>query len=324
MRPFVSRLRAVALCLLAATAVAAHAEWPERPIRLVHPYAGGGPGDMLTRELAAGFQQEFNVGVIADNKPGGGTVIGSEFVAKSQPDGYTILMMGPATHVIMPAIHPKLPYNAEKDFELIGLWAVVGNMISVHPSVPVSNLKELVEYSKKNPGKLNYSSAGVGTGPHLGGETFKHMTKADITHVPYKGAAPAVLGLLGNEVQVTFVNIPPQVPHIKAGKLKPIAVLSSMRSSLLPDVPTAAEAGVPNLVSESWYGLAVPAGTPADVKAKLQRAMFKVGSDPERKARMAAQGAEIKLLTPQQVAEYVRAEQQRVGPVLKALDLKVE
>ncbi|HYF20550.1 MAG TPA: tripartite tricarboxylate transporter substrate binding protein [Ramlibacter sp.] len=309
---------------LAAGGLARAQQWPEKPIRLVHPYAGGGTGDQLTRELAAGLQQELGVAAITDNRPGGGTVIGSELVAKSPPDGYNILMVGPATHVIMPAIHPKLPYHPEKDFELIGMWAVVGNMISVHPSVPVNNLRELVEYSRKNPGKLNYSTAGVGTGPHLGGETFKHMTGANITHVPYKGAAPAVLGLLSGEVQVTTVNIPPQVPHIKAGKIKPIAVFTSTRSSQLPDVPTAAEAGVPGLISESWYGLGVPAGTPAAVRTRLQQAMFKVGNDPERKARMAAGGVEVKLLTPQQLAEYIKAEDTRLRPVIKALDLKVE
>lgn len=303
----------------------AFAEFPERPIRLVHPYAAGGPGDMLTRELAAGLQQEFNGNaVIADNRPGGGTVIGSELVARSAPDGYNILMVGPATHVIMPAIHPRLPYNPDKDFELIGMWAIVGNMISVHPAVPVSNLKELVEYARKNPGKLNYSSAGVGTGPHLGGEMFKRAAGVDITHVPYKGAAPAVMGLLANEVQVTTVNIPPQVQHVQSGKMKPIVALTTARSPLLPDVPTAIESGMPGVVSESWYGLAVPAGTPADVKQKLQAAMFKVGADPDRKARMAKAGIDVKLMTPQQLADYVKAENDRLRPVLKALDLKVE
>lgn len=318
-------LRCLALSGLACVgALASAQQWPERPIRLVHPYAGGGPGDMLTRELAAGLQAEFGVAVISDNKPGGGTVIGSEFVAKSPADGYTVLMVGPATHVIMPFIHPKLPYHPEKDFELIGMWAVVGSMISVHPSLPVNNLRELAEYSRKNPGKLNYSSAGVGTGPHLGGETFKYMTQAEITHVPYKGAAPAIMALLAGEVQVSFVNIPPQVQHIKAGKIRALAVSTSQRSSLLPDVPTAAELGLTGFLSESWYGLAVPAGTPPDVRAKLQRAMFKVGNEPERKARMASNGAEVKLLTPQQLADYIKAEDQRVRPVLKQLDLKIE
>lgn len=317
-------LAATLAMALAAPGAMAQGQYPDKPIRLVHPYAGGGTGDFLTRELAAGLQAELGVTVITENKPGGGTLIGADTVAKSPPDGYNVLMVGPATHVIMPTIHPKMPYNAEKDFHLIGMWAVVGNMISVHPSVPVNSLQELVEYSKKNPGKLNYSSAGVGTGPHLGGETFKEMTKADITHIPYKGGGPAAMALVGGEVQVSFVNIPPQVPFVKEGRIKALAVSTSTRSSQLPDVPTAAEAGLPGYLSESWYGLGVPVGTPAAVREKLLNAMMKVGSDPQRKARMAAAGVEIKLMGPQEIGQYIKSEEQRLKPVLKKLDLKVE
>ena len=312
---------AIAACL-AAPAMAQ--QWPDKTIRLVHPYAGGAAGDVLTRELAAGLQQELGGSVITENKPGGGTVIGADTVAKSAPDGYNVLMAGPATHVIMPAIHPKLPYNVDKDFDLIGMWAIVPSMISVHPSVPVNNLRELIDYIKKNPGKLNYASAGVGTGPHLAGETFKAMTQTDMTHVPYKGAAPAVMALLAGEVQVAFVNIPPQTPHVKVGKIRPIAVMSATRSALMPEVPTAIEQGLAGFVSESWYGVAVPAGTPAAVRTKLQQAMFMAGADADRKGRLIAAGIDPKLMTPAQLAEYIKAEDTRLRPVLKALDLKVE
>ncbi len=298
--------------------------WPDKPIRLVHPYAGGAAGDVLTRELAAGLQQELGGSVITENKPGGGTVIGADTVAKAPPDGHHALMAGPATHVIMPAIHPKLPYNADKDFELVGMWAIVPSMISVHPSLPVNNLRELIDYAKKNPGKLNYASAGVGTGPHLAGETFKHMTGVNMTHVPYKGAAPAVMALLAGEVHVAFVNIPPQTQHVKAGKIRPIAVMSAGRSALMPEVPTAIEQGLAGFVSESWYGVAVPAGTPAAVRTRFAQAMFKAGADPERKARLIGAGIEPKLMTAQQLSDYIRAEETRLRPVLKALDLKVE
>ena len=322
-------LQAAALAVLgAASAMSAVAQsaanWPDKTIRLVHPYAGGAAGDVLTRELAAGLQQELGGSVITENKPGGGTVIGADTVAKSAPDGYNVLMAGPATHVIMPAIHPKLPYSADKDFDLIGMWAIVPSMISVHPSLPVSNLRELIDYAKKNPGKLNYASAGVGTGPHLAGETFKAMTQVNMTHVPYKGAAPAVMALLAGEVQVAFVNIPPQIPHVKAGKIKPIAVMSAGRSALMPEVPTAIEQGLAGFLSESWYGVAVPAGTPAAVRTKFQQAMFKAGNDADRKARLIGAGIEPKLMTAQQLAEYIKAEENRLKPVLKALDLKVE
>ncbi|MEY4976051.1 MAG: hypothetical protein RIQ97_1246 [Pseudomonadota bacterium] len=298
--------------------------WPDKPIRLVHPYAGGAAGDVLTRELAAGLQQELGGSVITENKPGGGTVIGADTVAKAPPDGHHALMAGPATHVIMPAIHPKLPYNADKDFELVGMWAIVPSMISVHPSLPVNNLRELIEYAKKNPGKLNYASAGVGTGPHLAGETFKHMTGVNMTHVPYKGAAPAVMALLAGEVQVAFVNIPPQTQHVKAGKIRPIAVMSAGRSALMPEVPTAIEQGLAGFISESWYGVALPAATPAAVRTRFAQAMFKAGADADRKARLIGAGIEPKLMTAQQLSDYIRAEEMRLRPVLKALDLKVE
>ena len=318
-------LWASALALTACIAAPVMAQqWPDKTIRLVHPYAGGAAGDVLTRELAAGLQQELGGSVITENKPGGGTVIGSETVAKSAPDGYNVLMAGPATHVIMPAIHPKLPYNAEKDFDLIGMWAIVPSMISVHPSLPVNNLRELIDYAKKNPGKLNYASAGVGTGPHLAGETFKSMTQTQMTHVPYKGAAPAVMALLAGEVQVAFVNIPPQTAHVKAGKIRPIAVMSATRSALMPEVPTAIEQGLAGFLSESWYGVAVPAGTPAAVRTRLQQAMFKAGADADRKGRLIGAGIEPKLMTPAQLAEYIKAEDTRLRPVLKTLDLKVE
>ena len=327
-RKIIARICAMAAPVVVATLAlmppAIQAGFPDRPIRLVLPYAAGAASDMLTRELGSGLQTEFGVAVIIENKPGGGTVVGANYVAKQPADGYTVLMIGPATHVIAPAIQPNLPYNAAKDFDLVGTWAVVGSMISVHPSLPVKTLKELVEYSRKNPGKLYYSSAGIGTGPHLAGETFKEMTGANLTHVPYKGAAPATMALLAGEVQVSFVNIPPQVPHVKAGKILPLAVLSPVRSTLLPDVPTTAEAGLPACISESWNGLAVPAGTPAAVRTRLEQAMFKVGADPERKARMAAGGAEVKLMHPKETAEYIRAEVLRLDPVIKKLDLKAE
>lgn len=310
--------------ILALLPPAAQAAFPDRPIRLILPYAGGAASDMLTRELGAGLQAEFGVAVITENKPGGGTVVGAGYAAKQPADGYTILMIGPATHVIAPAIQPNIPYDAGKDFDLIGMWAVVGSMISVQPSLPVNTLKELVDYSKKNPGKLYYSSAGIGTGPHLSAEAFREMTGASLTHVPYKGAAPATLALLAGEVQVSFVNIPPQVPHVKAGKIRPLAVSSAKRSMLLPDVPTTAEAGLPAYISESWNGLAVPAGTPAAVRARLEQAMFKVGADPARRDRMAAGGAEIRLMGTGETAEYIKAEKLRVEPVIRKLELKPE
>ena len=307
---------------LAAKAVAA--DWPDRPIRLILPYEAGAAGDVLSRELGDAMRAEFGVAVVNENKPGGGTVVGANYVAKQPADGYTLLINGPATNVIMPAIQPRMPYDPNKDFDLIGLWAVVGSMISVHPSVPVNSIAELVDYSKKNPGKLNYSSAGVGTGPHLGGELFKQMTGADIAHVPYKGAASATMALVAGEVQVSFVNIPPQVAHVKAGKIRPLAVSMVARSSQLPDVPTAAEAGLTGYLSESWFGVAAPRGTPRPVVEKLQQALLKAGQDAQRKARLSAVGIEVRALGAREFGDYIQAEERRVLPLIRKLNLKSE
>lgn len=298
------------------------AAWPERPIRLVFPYDAGGAGDLLTRELGDAMQRYFNVSVITENKPGGGTVVGANYVAKQPADGYTVLINGPATNVIMPAILPQIPYNAHKDFDLVGMWSIVGNMVSVNSSLPVKNIKELVEYSKSQPGKLSYSSAGVGTGPHLGGELFKQMTGADLQHVPYKGAASAVMGLISGDVQVSFVNIPPQVPHVKTGKIRPLAVSTSSRSVLLPDVPTAAEAGLPGYLSESWFGVAIRSGAPQDVLEKLQKALSEAGADADRKARLAAAGVEVKVLNSKDFGDYIAGEEKRLLPIIRKLDMK--
>ncbi len=321
------RRRALGTMAAAAAASAgfaplAHAAWPERNLRLILPYAAGASGDMLTRELGDGLQAELAVPVITENRPGGGTVVGANFVAKQPADGYTVLMMGPATHVIMPIIQPAIPYEVYKDFDIVGMWAIVGSMVSVNPALPVQTIAELVAYSKANPGKLSYSSAGTGTGPHLSGEMFKQMTGADLTHVPYNGAAPATLALLSGEVQVSFINIPPQVPHVRTGKIRALATTTSARSPLLPEVPTSAEVGLKGYIAESWYGLAVPRGTPAEARARLEKAMFKVGGQRDRRARMAAGGADVKLLDAKDALAYVQGEESRLRPIIQKLGLK--
>jgi len=315
----------VATAVAVSLPIAVHAEYPDRVIRLVHPYAGGGAGDLLTRELAEGLKTEFNgAAVITDNKPGGGTIVGSVAVASAPPDGYNLLMIGPATHVIMPAINPNIPYNARKDFDLIGMWGVIGSMISVNAALPVKTIKELIDYAKKNPGKLNFSSAGNGTGPHLAGESFKNLTGIQMTHVPYKGASPAILALISGEVQVSFVNTPPQLPFIKEGRIRPLVVLTPSRYPLLPDVPTASESGYPGFISESWYGVAVPAGTPVDIRAKLFQGMLKAAADPARLKRLAAAGVELRVTDAKELREYIDAEERRLKPILMRIDMKIE
>ena len=295
--------------------------WPDKPIRIINPYAAGGPSDIVARLLADGLSTEFGQRVLVESKPGGGTVIGATFVAKAPPDGHTLLLTTLAPLVVQPVINPALPYDAHRDFALVGMFATIPNLIAVHPSVPVNNIRELIEYAGKNPGKLNYASAGAGTGPHLGGELFNQMARVKMTHVAYAGAAPAVLGVLGGQVEVSFVNITPQIQHVRSGKLRAIAVASRGRSSLFPDVPTVAESGLPGYVAESWNGIAAPAGTPKAVIDKLYAAMAKVMAGAKVRDTLATLGAEVTLAGPEEFAAYVKNDEKQLVPIIRALGL---
>ena len=305
----------------AALAQEAPTPWPERVVRIVNPYAAGGPSDTIVRLLANGLSSELGQRFIVENKAGAGTVIGANLVAKSQADGYTLLLATVAPLVVQPAVNTALPYDAARDFALVGMFATVPNLIAVHPSVPVHNVKELIAHARKNPDTLNFASAGAGTGPHFGGELFNRMANVKLTHVPYPGAAPAVLGVLGGDVQVSFVNITPQLQHVKAGKLRAIAIGSRNRSSLLPDVPTMDEAGLPGYVSESWNGIAAPSGTPRPVVDKLYKAMAKVMAKPEVRDTLATLGAEATVMGPDEFKAYVEADEKQLVPLIRSLGL---
>ncbi|MCY1163852.1 MAG: tripartite tricarboxylate transporter substrate binding protein [Pseudomonadota bacterium] len=295
--------------------------WPDRVIRIINPYAPGGPSDTIVRMLADGMSAELGQRVIVENKPGAGTVIGANLVARAAPDGYTLLLATVAPLIVQPAISNSLPYDARKDFAMVGMFATVPNLISVHPSVPVQSVSELIAYAAKNPGKLNYASAGAGTGPHMGGELFDQMANVKLTHVPYAGAAPAVLAVLSGQVDVSFVNITPQIQHVRAGKLRAIAIGSSRRSSLFPDVPTMAEAGLPGYLSESWNGIVAPAGTPKPVIDRLYRAMAKVMATPKVQEALLPLGADATVLGPDEFSAYVKADEKRLVPVIRTLGL---
>ena len=318
--------RALALLGLGMASLLAQAQtpapgWPDKVVRIINPYSPGGPSDTIVRMLADGLSQEFGQRVIVENKPGAGTVIGANLVAKAAPDGYTLLLATVAPLVVQPTISTSLPYDAHKDFAMVGMFATVPNLISVHPSVPVNSIAELIAYAAKHPGKLNYASAGAGTGPHLGGELFSRMAGVKLTHVPYAGAAPAVLGVLSGQVEVSFVNITPQIQHVKAGKLRPLAIASSRRSSVFPDVPTVAEAGLPGYVSESWNGIVAPAGTPRAVINRLDKAMAKGMGSPKALELLASLGAEPTVMGPEEFAAYVKNDEKQLAPVIKALGL---
>jgi len=296
--------------------------YPNKPLRLINPYAAGGPSEAVARELVAGLAAEFDQQVIIESKPGGCTVIGADYVAKSAPDGYTLLLATAAALIVQPLIMDRIPYDAQRDLAPVGMFATVPNLITVHPSVPAASIRELIEYARREPGKLNYASAGVGTGPHLAGELFKSMAKIDMTHIAFKGAAPGVLEVLAGRVQVSFLNLSPQLAHVRAGKLRALAIASASRSGLLPEVPTVSESGLPNFLIESWNGIAVPAATPRPIVETLSRAIVKAMSRPEARARLQKTGAEATPMGHEEFAAYIKADAARLTPIIKALDLK--
>jgi tripartite-type tricarboxylate transporter receptor subunit TctC len=290
-------------------------------VRLINPYAAGGPSELVARELVAGLAQEFGQQVIIESKPGGGTVIAADYVAKSPADGYTLLLTTAAVMIVNPLIMAKLPYDA-RDLAPVGMFATVPNLITVHPSVPANSIRELIDLAKKEPGRLNYASAGIGTGPHLAGELFKRMAGVDLTHIAFKGAAPAVPEVLAGRVHVSFLNISPQMAHVRAGKLRPLAIASAKRSSLLPEVPTVIESGLADFIVESWNGIAVPAGTPRPVIETLSRAIVKSMNRPEAKAKLQTMGAEATPMGHEEFAAYIRADAERLTPIIKSIDMK--
>ncbi len=266
--------------------------YPTKPIRLVVPFPPGGATDILAREVAKHLTEAWGQSVVVDNRPGAGGNIGSELVAKAAPDGYTLEMGTVGTHAINASLYSKMPYDHVKDFVPVILVAGVPNVLEVNPSVPVNSVQELIAYAKANPGKLNFASSGAGTSIHLSGELFKVMAGVQMTHVPYKGSAPALQDLLGGQVQLMFDNLPPSLPQIKAGKLRALAVTSTTRAPALPDVPTVAEAGLPGFEASSWFGVLAPAGTPPAIVAKLNAEIAKWLTSPEAKEKLAARRRE--------------------------------
>jgi tripartite-type tricarboxylate transporter receptor subunit TctC len=284
---------------------------------MVVPFAAGGTTDNLARLIGQKLSESLQQPVVIDNRAGAGGNIGSDVVAKAPPDGYTLVMGAVGTHAINASLYKKMPYDPVKDFEPVVLVATVPNVLVVPVSLPVNSVQELIAYGKKNPDKLNFASAGNGTSIHLSGELFKSMTGLSITHVPYKGSAPAVAGLLGAEVQMMFDNLPSSMPHIKGGKFKALAVTSAKRSSALPNVPTVAEAGVPGYEATSWFGILAPAGTPKTIVAQLNAEVVKILAQPAIKARLLEQGAEPAGGSPEDFAALIKREIPKWAKVVK-------
>jgi len=310
-----------ALPLLAAPAAAG--DFPDRPIRLIVPFPPGGPNDTIARVVAQRMSELIKQPVLIDNRGGQGGVLGTEALVKAKPDGYTIAISSAGALVISPGME-KVAYDTRKDLQAITLIAKVPEMLVVASNVPARDMKELIALAKTQPGKLNFASSGPGSLPHLAGELLKLTAKIDIVHVPYRGAAPAVSDLLGQQVQMAFLDLPIILPQIKAGSLRAIAIGSVERAPTAMDVPTTAEAGMPGLIVENWYGMVAPAGTPAEIVAALNRIAIEAMRDPTVKEKLASQGAELIGDTPEHFRSFIDAEIAKWADVIKDAGVATE
>jgi len=296
--------------------------YPSKPIRMIVPFPAGGPADIFGRGLAQGMSAELGQPVIIENIGGVGGVLGIDRAAKSAPDGYTLGFNSGSTLSIAPFSFARLPYDVKKDFALITLVVRVPEVLAVHPSLPVTSLAELVAFAKANPGKVNFGSAGGGSITHLAGELLKAEAKVDLVHVPYKGAAPAVNDLVGGQVQMGIFDVPILLGHIRSGRLKALAVTSAARAPTLPDVPTTAEGSYPNVTSDNWYGLVVPAATPADIQRRVHTAAVAALRSPAVAEQFAKVGGLASPGTPQEYAAFLAAEQAKWNKVVTAIGFK--
>ena len=302
--------------LLGGTSALAQA-YPTKPVTIIVPFAAGGTTDILARIIGQALTAELGQSVVVDNRAGAGGNIGGQAAAKAAPDGHTLFMGTVGTHAINASLYKKMPFDPVKDFAPLTRVANVPNLLVANPAQPYKSVKDLIAYAKANPGKVNFGSSGNGSSIHLSGELFKSLAKVDMQHVPYKGSAPAVTDLLGNQIGIMFDNMPSAIQHVRSGKLVPLAVTTAKRSPELPNVPTIAEAGVPGYEATSWFGMFAPAGTPAPVLAKLNAAIVKVLAQPDVKKKINEQGAEVYSETPEQFAAFIQAESVKWGKVVK-------
>ena len=319
----------ILMAALAALALAMpHAGWaqtryPDKPVRIIVPSTPAGVLDNVARALALRLADRLGQPIVIDNKGGAGGNIGAEAAARSPADGYTLFIGFNATHGANQALFGKLAYDPVADFAPISLLAAVPNIISVHPSVPVNSLAELVALAKSQPGKLSYASSGNGTSTHLAAELFKAAAGIDMLHIPYKGSAPAVGDVIAGQVPVLVDSVSSSTTHVKAGKLKALAATSPKRLAVLPELPTVAESGYPGFQSSAWVGLLAPAGTPRPVIERLHAAVLEVMALPETRERLAAFGGEVTTSTPEEFAAYIRSEMARLGKVVRDANIKL-
>jgi len=311
--------------VLALNGAAAAQDYPSRPITLVVPYAAGGGNDVMARIVAEKMSKSLGQQIVIENKGGAGGSIATRQVAKAAPDGYTLGLGGTGTLAINPTLYPNVGYDPRKDFAPVGLIATSALVVLVNTNVPAKSIPELIALAKKDPGKLTYASAGVGSGIHLGAELFATMADIKLTHVPYKGSSPALTDLIGGHVAIYFSSLPPAIALIKEGKVRALAVTGPKRSPLLPDLPTVAEAGpLPGYEAVLHYGIVAPAGTPQPVVDKLASAMKAAMAEPDVRERIAADGAEVMAMTPAEYAADIDAEETKWSAIVKLSGAKVE
>jgi tripartite-type tricarboxylate transporter receptor subunit TctC len=311
----------VTLLASASCAVVAQTDYPSRPVRIIVPSSPGGGTDILVRLLAPQFTERLRQPVIVDNRPGAGSIIGNEIVAKATPDGYTLLM-GISTVAILPSMHKKLPYDALRDLAPVTQAISAPNILVVHPSLPVRSVKELIAFARKRPGELNYASAGLGTNPHLSMELFLSMAKIKMVHVAYKGLGPAIIDLVAGHVVVSTATMLTGLPQVRSGRLRGLGVTGATRSNVLPDLPTVAEAGVPGYEAVQWYGLFAPAQTPREVITRLHLAMTGVLQTPAVRERLANEGTQAVGNTPEEFASFLRTETDKWAKVVHAAGIR--
>lgn len=322
MRLFLLLVTAVVLDFAAPGAGVAQT-YPAKPIRLISPYAPGGGTDILARLIGQKLAENFGQPVIVENRPGAGGIIGTEIVAKSPADGYTIMLASPSPIVVAPHLHKKLAYNPLKDLAPITLISVVPAVLVVHPSLPAKSVRELIALASSKPGRLTFSSSGNGGTGHLAGEMLKMMSGVDMVHVPYKGTGPATTAVLSGEVSLSFGNIISLLPHVKANRLRAVAVTTPKRSPVLPDIPALAET-LAGYSAGPWYGVLAPTGTPQDIIAKLNQEIVKILRSPEVKQNLSSEGADPVGSTPGEFAAHLKAETERWGKVVRQARMKID
>jgi tripartite-type tricarboxylate transporter receptor subunit TctC len=312
-------------CAALAPALALAQDYPNRPIRMVVGFPPGGGTDVVARIITPKLSELLGQSVVIENRPGATGTMAAGQVAKSAPDGYTIMMGHVSVNAIAPALFKNLSYDVIRDFEPIAIAAAVPHFVVVHPSVPAKSLREMIDYVKARPGKLTYPSAGNGSMPHLAGEVFKAQAGVDILHVPYKGSGQSMADLLGGQHVVAFDTMPASAPHVRSGKLRPLAVSSAQRLPAFPDVPTAREAGLPDYVITTWYGVFAPAGTPKPIVNRLHADIVKAMQAPEVKAKLDGIGADGSVSrSPEEYAALVKADTERYARVIKDIGLKID